>query len=278
MMPKTPYRVRAASRALSPLAARSALLLSLGLASAWSGCGADDAEPSRPSARAFSGGNPARGGNGGNAGAGAAHGAGKGGAPAQSGGEAGTPSATTGGTCGATGCAGEAAAGGTEPSADAGDGGEPTSAGASGADSAGGAASSGAAGGSGGASHGEAGSAGTAGFGGTTGGGPTQPQSVNGCESFLDASDASAPRTIDWGVTIASNPARCLHVALGQTVTWFGSFDSHPIQPNAGTQPTPITGDVASGATEYGVTFPAPGVYGYECGLHATMRGAIEVY
>jgi plastocyanin len=94
---------------------------------------------------------------------------------------------------------------------------------------------------------------------------------------FIDETNATALRTIDWGVTVASNPARCQRILSGQTVTWLGSFDSHPIQPSGGTLPTPIAGDTLSGATSYRVTFPDIGVYGYECGLHAGMRGAIEV-
>jgi plastocyanin len=123
-----------------------------------------------------------------------------------------------------------------------------------------------------------AGAGGQAGEGDSVGGsGPTEPEIVNGCFSFVDETDVNALRTIDWSVTVASNPARCQRILPGQTVTWRGSLDSHPIQPSGGTHPTPITGDTPSGATSYQVTFPDIGVYGYECGLHAGMRGAIEV-
>lgn len=41
--------------------------------------------------------------------------------------------------------------------------------------------------------------------------------------------------------------------------------------------PSPIIGDTLSDQTSYQVTFDALATYGYECGLHPSMRGAIRV-
>ena len=44
-----------------------------------------------------------------------------------------------------------------------------------------------------------------------------------------------------------------------------------------GTTPSPILADYAPEATEHNVTFPAAGLFGYVCGQHSGMQGAIQV-
>lgn len=109
-------------------------------------------------------------------------------------------------------------------------------------------------------------------------GGPEQPPvPPNGCLEFVDGRASAELRTIPWGYSLGHYPSRCLLVQLGQAVMWQGAFGSHPIQPAGGTMPSPIIGDTLSEQTSYQVTFDALGTYGYDCGLHPSMRGAIRV-
>ncbi|MBF5066255.1 hypothetical protein G6O45_23770, partial [Salmonella enterica subsp. enterica serovar Istanbul] len=59
-----------------------------------------------------------------------------------------------------------------------------------------------------------------------------------------------------------------------QKVTFAGSFSSHPLLASDGDKPNPITSvDTATGD----VTFPKAGTFGYVCGNHPSMIGAIKV-
>lgn len=72
---------------------------------------------------------------------------------------------------------------------------------------------------------------------------------------------------------------RCAKVKVGTTVTFSGSFSSHPLEPNGGDKPTPIpsdTMDVDGGGLD--VTMTTAGTYGFECAFHPSiMFGAIQV-
>jgi plastocyanin len=102
-----------------------------------------------------------------------------------------------------------------------------------------------------------------------TGGQPSKPIYVNGCVAFVDRSNEAASRSIVWNDALIFDPTRCLRVRVGQTVTFDGDHDSHPMVPQGGDTPNPV-GPAA--------TFTAPGIFGYECIPHPSeMNGAIEV-
>jgi plastocyanin len=98
---------------------------------------------------------------------------------------------------------------------------------------------------------------------------------VEGCgpaSSYQDRRDDSATRVVSW--TFNVGPERCMRVRPGQTVTFSGELGMHPI---SATSPA---GAASPFSTRVGgvVTFPAPGLFGYECSLHPFgMRGAIWV-
>ena len=97
---------------------------------------------------------------------------------------------------------------------------------------------------------------------------------VQGCEPgmFLNRTAASADRGLTWSFSIASDPERCMEIAVGQQVFWNGSLGAHPLDAQGGDTPNPISAH-SNGL----VTFTAPGTFGYECGLHPVMKGAIRV-
>ncbi len=99
---------------------------------------------------------------------------------------------------------------------------------------------------------------------------------VNGCATFTDLSAANAMRTITWDFSVTSAPEHCMRIKVGQSVTWAGSFPSHPLGASGGTTPNPISSVDQTGATAV-VTFTAKGTYGYKCEIHSPMAGAIEV-
>ncbi len=98
---------------------------------------------------------------------------------------------------------------------------------------------------------------------------------LNGCSSYVDKTASGASITFPMaGAPMQYQPA-CVHIKAGQTVTWTGSFSSHPLIPEGGGTPNP-TPDTSTGTTTT-MTFPNAGTYGYGCGIHASMMGAIQV-
>jgi len=104
---------------------------------------------------------------------------------------------------------------------------------------------------------------------------------VNGCGptqfAANDHSAASDPRAISFATTAApvQFSPNCMSIKAGQTVTWNGDFTDHPLEPTTANS-NPIM-DVVSGTTA-SVTFPSPGVFGYDCANHPSiMLGAIQV-
>ena len=93
--------------------------------------------------------------------------------------------------------------------------------------------------------------------------------SVDECEP----ADFVAASQIDW--TFQVNP-RCVQIKAGQSVTWTGSFSTHPLLADEGDKPNPIATADTSGASAT-VTFPTAGTYGFRCQVHATMKGAVLV-
>ena len=112
---------------------------------------------------------------------------------------------------------------------------------------------------------------------------------VNGCApgDFVPAGSAAK---VQYGdpIGLAFSP-KCLGIAAGQSVTFFGdttqgsTFFVHPLRPGGanGSDPgaagNPIVAQ--SGGSTYTVTFPAAGTYGYFCLSHEGMGmyGAVQV-
>ena len=99
---------------------------------------------------------------------------------------------------------------------------------------------------------------------------------VQGCAetAYVDRRAPVADRALDWILSIASEPERCMTITVGQSVVWTGNFSVHPLDPQGGDTPNPITG---TGPDEVSVLFTAPGTFGYVCGVHPSMKGAIRV-
>jgi plastocyanin len=96
---------------------------------------------------------------------------------------------------------------------------------------------------------------------------------VNSCQmaDYMDFTTGAAP-TIMFPTTAtpATPTPRCVKIKTGTTVTWTGNFSAHPLAASGGDVPNPIM----SGPT---ATFANAGVYGFHCGIHATMTGAVWV-
>jgi hypothetical protein len=105
---------------------------------------------------------------------------------------------------------------------------------------------------------------------------PAAPLLINGCDNFVDRTAPTASRNLIWDHTIEHDPTRCLQIRVGQTVTWTGDFNEHPLGPYGGTHPSPIAG-LSQGNASYQISFDTPGTYGYLCGDHPEMVGAIHV-
>jgi plastocyanin len=148
------------------------------------------------------------------------------------------------------------------------DGGAPAD-GATGTD----AAATDAAAGDSGANDGGAGDSGAKDSGANDSGGADAAASLNGCTTFVDRSAGS--RTLTWDTGVSLLPEHCMLIHAGQSVTWSGDFTVHPIVPQGGDVPTPVTA-VNSGVVDT-VTFPNAGTYGYQCTIHGYMTGAIKV-
>lgn len=108
-------------------------------------------------------------------------------------------------------------------------------------------------------------------------GGSEPAPTVNGCVIFVDGTHPLAERVIPWDFSLGFAPGRCLSISVGQSVTWSGPLGTHPLQAAGGTTPSPILADYPPDATSHSIAFPVPGLYGYVCGNHSTMQGAIRV-
>lgn len=91
---------------------------------------------------------------------------------------------------------------------------------------------------------------------------------LNGCDAYTDGN------TITWDLT-SKPPATCLKVKKGGTVTFNGSFSTHPLLAQGGDSPSPFTGNTSG--TSATIKFDNVGTFGFICGVHSFMTGAIEV-
>lgn len=122
------------------------------------------------------------------------------------------------------------------------------------------------------------GAGGAAGVAGAAGSAGHQPDPIlNGCVDFVDATSVGAMRIIAWDYGVGFKAERCLQIAVGQSVTWTGPLAAHPLQQAGGSMPSPIASDYGPEATSHSITFPASGLFGYVCGQHSNMQGAIRV-
>jgi plastocyanin len=99
---------------------------------------------------------------------------------------------------------------------------------------------------------------------------------VNGCTKFEDESGPNSDGYINWKNPLAAKE-KCIQVKVGQEVT-FGTtdFSVHPLSPAGGDAGNPIQPQTA-GTADYKVIFPAAGIFGFKCNVHAVMTGAIKV-
>jgi len=113
----------------------------------------------------------------------------------------------------------------------------------------------------------------------------SQGATFHGCTDgrFVDRSAASASREVTFGADLAYSPP-CLVIDVGQSVTFTGSFATHPLR--AGAAPSsslsdppgnPIPG--ASAGMALTVTFSAAGTWPYHCATHfaSGMAGVVRV-
>jgi plastocyanin len=70
----------------------------------------------------------------------------------------------------------------------------------------------------------------------------------------------------------------CMKIKVGQTVTWQGNLDRHPLMPRENSaEPNPIPTS-NPGDTTISATFPCPGFYNFSCSKHQdSMLGTIWV-
>jgi len=105
------------------------------------------------------------------------------------------------------------------------------------------------------------------------GGGETP---ICGCtKATAEDLTAQTAVTVNFGGTLGTSYApKCILVAGGTSVSFEGSFSTHPLSATSGTG-NPI-GHTASGTTA-SFTFTEAGAFGYTCDVHAGMCGAVYV-
>src|SRR5690606_7783131 len=104
-------------------------------------------------------------------------------------------------------------------------------------------------------------------------GGTPCPQAFAGCTSLTDAKADGAERTITFGERLGNAYApKCLEVKKGQTVTFNGDFDVHPLAAACGTLEDTLGSTVEAG-TDSAITFDEAGDFGYYCSKHGTPAG-----
>lgn len=96
----------------------------------------------------------------------------------------------------------------------------------------------------------------------------------NACSAYVDRTAADADRTLDWDYGIENDPERCIVVRVGQTVTFEGNLNAHPIDAQGGDDPNPFDGAISSAAA---FTFDRPGAFGFVCIYHDEMQGVVWV-
>lgn len=105
---------------------------------------------------------------------------------------------------------------------------------------------------------------------------------VNGCTTYKDLTAVGAYE-IKWDENIATSEDRCVKLSVEQPMSWVGNFTTHPMKAAGGATPNPfdlVKDNVSNGGSEQessAVSFQTPGTYGYICGVHPSMTGAVLV-
>jgi plastocyanin len=108
---------------------------------------------------------------------------------------------------------------------------------------------------------------------------------VNHCKEadFADAdyrADAAVRLiTFSFDASTDNYAPPCMMIRTGQSVTWQGNFQAHPLGAFNGDPNNPVedpeAGSIPDGS--YTRAFANPGWFGYQCQTHANMVGAIMV-
>lgn len=100
------------------------------------------------------------------------------------------------------------------------------------------------------------------------------PFLLNGCGDgdFIDRSAQNDSRTITWDFNVSP---RCILVGTGQTVTWQGTFATHPLASFGGDANSPI--QTTTSGTSAAFPFAAQGNFGFHCNVHGSMQGVVRV-
>jgi plastocyanin len=112
---------------------------------------------------------------------------------------------------------------------------------------------------------------------GTTETGSDAAAPVNGCTAFTDDTSVTTPTiTGPSGGSPSQYTPNCVHIKVGQSVTWNVDFSGHPLEAFGGTTPSPIM--PTSSGTTVTFTFSSAGTFGFHCEFHPSiMFGAVEV-
>ena len=104
---------------------------------------------------------------------------------------------------------------------------------------------------------------------------PADAGPVNGCETYEDLTAEESDRTIVW---IRSVGRKCLQIRKGQKLTWDPqeTFEAHPLRALGGTSDSPIA-EQKAGTQKYAPAFDRVGTFGFICGFHFDMTGAVRV-
>jgi plastocyanin len=106
---------------------------------------------------------------------------------------------------------------------------------------------------------------------------PSELDATPGPMGGDNTSSADVEITFPQGPGPDQYTQHCIKVRLGARVTFTGSFQNHPLEPNGGDVPSPIPARTQAG-TSLAVVFATAGTFGFECSFHpAVMFGAIQV-
>ena len=99
---------------------------------------------------------------------------------------------------------------------------------------------------------------------------------VNGCETFVDMTANGGALNGPMNAAPAQFSPNCVHVKVGQSVTWNVDFAAHPLAASGGDTPSPIAETVSGTSMRF--TFSKAGTFGYHCLAHPSiMFGAVLV-
>ena len=104
------------------------------------------------------------------------------------------------------------------------------------------------------------------------------PMALNGCAMADFVDDTADGGTINGPTTATAAPwmPACVKIKRGQSVTWNAALGFHPLEPQGGDTPNPIT--LTNTGTSVTVAFPNAGSFGYDCANHlSAMQGAVQV-